>query len=425
MRRDTKQVIVYFIMLSFLLPYDFVSNSLNNIIGTIFNEYFFAGFPLYVFLPFSFKYKRSRGGLDKLQRLVLIFTITILFFTNILPGLSKLIGLGGYNIRLAYLFNFINGIIISYYFMIIKPEISFIKKILKYIIFFGFILSITGIIQYFLKISIIPNFNPDSFDRLFIFIFISPVDCLPFLLVPFVFSCVFLLKNEKFDLKLFIAFITIWIAILLTWSRWGVAISFIVFLFIILTLVKNKANFILIAITIGVLIILLLNNLNSQISSRGQGDRLNSNSNLIVRVYLWGLGLSAIYESPIWGYGFGDHSDEMFIGEAKFFFLDETSKFNMTNVNHQSVHQFLIDYCLSLGVLFLIPLFIMLFSTLKYTIRSHSKKKYLFYEVELSIFYATLAIIIFGMQNQIGPFYFFFIFFSIVNLLSKLKLELT
>jgi len=156
MRRDTKQVIVYFIMLSFLLPYDFVSNSLNNIIGTIFNEYFFAGFPLYVFLPFSFKYKRSRGGLDKLQRLVLIFTITILFFTNILPGLSKLIGLGGYNIRLAYLFNFINGIIISYYFMIIKPEISFIKKILKYIIFFGFILSITGIIQYFLKISIIP-----------------------------------------------------------------------------------------------------------------------------------------------------------------------------------------------------------------------------------------------------------------------------
>ena len=145
------------------------------------------------------------------------------------------------------------------------------------------------------------------------------------------------------------------------------------------------------------------------IESNEQNERLTSSGNLYVRVYLWGLAATAIYDNPF-GYGFGNSTEAMFNKESDFFFLEENSFNSVDTFSQQSVHQFFLDYMMSLGAFFGIILLFLFRTLFKESIKvikiAPVEIKYFYISIEL----ITIALFIFYIQNIGLQMFYLFLF---------------
>ena len=410
MNSDLPKAIIFYLILSFLIPLDFLTLSTGSGIGLILNEYFFAGIPLYFTLPGILLNKKYRSNYTKSQKIIFYSTIILLTLTNIIPGILNLIGFGGYRIRLIFLFNFLNALIVFYYLSIITINGKFIKLVSNYLIVLGFITSILGLFQYFFNISIIPNVENADFSRLNLINMNNAVDSCPYLLVPFIIALSKLVYSKKLSYKLLFVNFIIFSAILFTFSRWAL---FTFFIIILLTVWKNRRRVVkkififtfLLALISPVLITIGQNALQS----KEQNERLTSAGNLYVRVYLWGLAATAIYDNPF-GYGFGNSTEAMFNKESDFFFLEENSFNSVDTFSQQSVHQFFLDYMMSLGAFFGIILLFLFRTLFKESIKvikiAPVEVKYFYISIKL----ITIALFIFYLQNVGSQMFYLFLF---------------
>ena len=94
--------------------------------------------------------------------------------------------------------NFVNSLILFYCFTKVKLNKDYIKTFYFVIVNLGFIFSLVAIIQYFFKVSLVPNFTDDVFNysRLFLFNSVNSNACIPFLLFPF---SLVMVKISKFS----------------------------------------------------------------------------------------------------------------------------------------------------------------------------------------------------------------------------------
>ena len=410
MNSDLPKAIIFYLILSFLIPLDFLTLSTGSGIGLIFNEHFFAGIPLYFTLPGILLNKKYRSNYTKSQKIIFYSTIILLTLTNIIPGLLNLIGIGGYRIRLIFLFNFLNALIVFYYLSILHIDTKLIKVVSNYLIYLGLITSVFGIFQYVFKIPIIPNIEYTDFSRLNLINMNNAVDSCPYLLVPFIIALSRLVYSKKLSYKLLFVTFIIFSAILFTFSRWAL---FTVFIIILLLVWKNRRRFLKKIFVITFLLVLIspiiINISQNALQSKEQNERLTSSGNLYVRVYLWGLAATAIYDNP-YGYGFGNSVEAMYNKESEFELLDENSSNSVDTFSQQSVHQFFLDYMMSLGAFFGIIL-LFFFKTL-YT---KSTKVIKIAPVEVKYFYIsikliTIALFIFYIQNVGSQMFYLFLF---------------
>jgi hypothetical protein len=417
------KALIFYLILTFLIPLDFLTLSTKSEVGLIINEYFFAGIPLYFCLPFILRSKKYRSDYIRSQKFILYPTIILLFLTNIIPGLLSLIGLGGYSIRLIFVFNFVNALIVFYFMSRLPIKAKLIKDFSSCLITLGFVISLLGICQYFFHVSIIPNIEYVDFSRLSILNMNNAVDSFPYLLVPFIIAFARLIYSKAFSYKLLFANLIMFAAMVLTFSRWGL---FVVMTLIIITLWDNRKKFMKIAfvtlISLSCLSPILISIGQNALDSKEQGERLSSAGNLYVRVYLWGLAATAIYDNP-YGYGFGNSTEAMFSKESEFFLLKENSFNSVDTFQRQSVHQFFLDYMMSLGALFGLILLLLFGTLLRESIAvtkiAPGEIRYFYIAIKL----ITIALFIFYIQN-IGPqiFYLFlFLGFFRNNLFYKLR----
>ena len=427
MNSDLPQAIIFYLILSYLIPFDFLTLSTGSGVGLVFNEYFFAGIPLYFTLPGVILRKNHKRGYTRSQKIIFYSTITLLVISNIIPGILSLIGIGGYRIRLIFLFNFLNALILFYLLSRVQIDSRLIKNVANCVIYLGVIASVFGIFQYVLKVPIIPNIGNTDFSRLNLLNMNNAVDSCPYLLVPFIMALSKLVHSKNWSNKLLVATIIIFAAILLTFSRWGL---FTVSIVILLTIWKNRRWFVkrifVVALLSSIFVPIVIAVGQDAIQSKEQNERLTSAGNLYVRVYLWGLAATAINDNP-WGYGFGNSTDAMFSKESEFQLLEENAYNSVDTFQEQSVHQFFLDYMMSLGALFGI---ILLFFFV--TLYRESVKVSKIVPVEFSYFYiaiklSTIALFIFYLQNVGSQMFYLFLFlgFFTKNYYSKNAFELS
>ena len=404
------KAVIFYLILSFLIPLDFLTLSTKSEIGLLLNEYFFAGLPLYFSLPGILLNKKYKSNYTKSQKIIFYTTIILLTLTNIIPGSLNLIGLGGYSIRLIFLFNFFNALIVFYYLSILPITGKLIKLVSNYLILLGLITSIFGLFQYFFNVPIIPNIEYVDFSRLSIINMNNAVDSFPYLLVPFIVGFSRLIYSKLFSYKLLLINIIMFMALMLTFSRWGVLVIFIIFS---ITIWQNRKKFLkiilVLMITSTIFLPVLINVAQNAIDSKEQSERLTSSNNLYVRVYLWGLAATAIYENP-YGFGFGNSTQAMFNNESEFNFLEENNTNSVETFQKQSVHQFFLDYMMSLGAFFGIILLFLFRTLFKKSIKvikiAPVEIKYFYISIKL----ITIALFIFYIQN-IGPQMFYLFLF--------------
>lgn len=402
------KAVIFYLILTYFIPLNFLNGSTGSPLGLIFNEYFFAGIPLYLCLPGLLFGKELKSNRTKIQKFILYSTIIILAMTNIIPGILHLFDLGGYRIRLIYLFNFINGLIVFYFISALRINRKLITVVSDCLIFCGLISALLGIFQYLFKIPIIPNTHYIDLSRLNTLNMDNAVDCSPYLFVPFIIAITKLFHSRRASKGFAFVCLIIFVAVFLTFSR---AAIFSVVIAILLTLWSNRKRFaktaffvLMILVSLSPIVFVIAQEAKR---SEIQMERLTSSNNLSVRVYLWGLGLTAIYDNPV-GYGLGNSVDAMFNRESEFRFLEENSTHDYRTFKRQSVHQFFLDYMMGLGVSFGIIL-VLIFLTLY----KESKKAVTLIALDVRYFYIsiniiTIALFIFYLQN-VGPqsFYLF------------------
>jgi len=238
----------------------------------------------------------------------------------------------------------------------------------------------------------------------------NAVDSFPYLLVPFIVGFSRLIYSKLFSYKLLLINIIMFMALMLTFSRWGVLVIFIIFS---ITIWQNRKKFLkiilVLMITSTIFLPVLINVAQNAIDSKEQSERLTSSNNLYVRVYLWGLAATAIYENP-YGFGFGNSTQAMFNNESEFNFLEENNTNSVETFQKQSVHQFFLDYMMSLGAFFGIILLFLFRTLFKKSIKvikiAPVEIKYFYISIKL----ITIALFIFYIQN-IGPQMFYLFLF--------------
>ena len=285
-------------------------------------------------------------------------------------------------------------------------------------IFLGFITSVISICQIFFEFTLIPNSKFTDFSRLSLININNAVDSIPFLLVPFIMSLSRIVYLRKFTFDQILVCLTIFFAILLTYSRWGV---FCIFIMVILFLWHNRKSFATIVFVLTMSLVLLapivFNLVSTAVKSNSQKDRLLSSDNIYVRVYLWGLGLSAISNEPILGYGFGNSTDAMFTNESKFDLFELGLSNSVETFQIQSVHQFYLDYLMSLGIFFFFPLSFMFYLIIKESLII-SRTKYLDLDVKafyIAIYLSTIGLFIFFLQNVGSEMFYLYGFLAFLN----------
>ena len=406
---DLHRATYFFIILSLLLPYSFVSFSGYDF-GKYFNEYFFAGIPLYLFLP---KYLLTTSSLmSNTHKFVIAFLFLLFTITNIIPGLLSALGLGGGNVRLILIFNYLNALLLMLYLSKIEINKKFIFEFSHLMISLGTILSVIGIFQYVSNVSVVPNYKPQSYDlsRLFVLSSINSVACFPALIVPYSFaiSKVSFQKRSSFTI---VSLLIIGIAIFLTWSRLAWVILFFVSAYTLF--IKKKYA---LTIFLSVILIPILFSLFSYgIEERNQADRVKSFGSLYTRFYLWELGITAIFEKPWFGYGFGNQVNAMFAQESSYPLFTTGDMFSVTTFQQQSVHQYFIDNMLAQGILFAPVMIFILVRIIKYSLNYSRGPNKLYNGFYFAILCATSALIIFWIQNVGIQTFYIFGFFGLVR----------
>lgn len=410
LNQNIKKAIIFYLILSFFTPLSFIALSTKSEIGLIFNEYFFAGLPLYLSLPFILLNKKYKSNYTKSQKIIFYSTIILLFISNIIPGFLNLVGFGGYSIRLVFLFNFFNALVIFYYLSLLPLNRKLINLVSNYLVLLGLVTSIFGLFQYFFNVAIIPKIEYTDFSRLSLINMNNAVDSFPYLLVPFIIAFSKLIYSKLFSYKLLFINIILFMSMILTFSRWGVLVVFIIFF---ITIWDNRRKFLkvflVLTLTASIFLPVLITIAQNAVNSKEQSERLTNANNLYVRVYLWGLAATAIKDNPF-GYGLGNSTKAMFNKESEFNLLEENENNSHKTFHKQSVHQFFLDYMLSLGVFFGLTL-LFLFTTLyKESIKAINISPFDIKYFYISIKLITIALFIFYIQN-IGPQIFFLFLF--------------
>jgi len=409
LNNDTEKSILYFFILSFTLPYGFINSSLGFEIGNYINEYVIAGIPLY-FILFNHFRSFSLNNFTKTQKIVFLSLFIIFLSSSFLPGILKLTGVGGYRVRVIQIFNYLNAFILFYIFTRVNLSTSFRYRFKNLIIYLGVFLSLFGLIQWGFKISLVPFYNDEFFnyERLFLLNSVNPNACIPFLIVPlgFVLSSIF--YDKLYSLKNLFFIIIILLAIFLTYTRISYISIFIIFLVIINKLYRSKILkfiFILFFVFISIIASTQIFNSNSNFVSTGSSS---------TRVYLWSLGLTALYESPFNGYGLGNQSNAIFENETIFNFLEINDTNSVDTFTKQSVHQYFIDGLLSFGIFYSIPFFLLFtnfFNKINFLINKNNSRSSFYFSVKLSV----IGLFIFCLINVMSQHYLFLGFFGLLN----------
>ena len=342
---DTEKSILYFFILSFTLPYGFINASIGFELGNYVNEYVISGIPLY-FISLNHIRSFTLSNFTKVQKIVFVSFIIIFLYSTFLPGLFKLLGIGGYRVRVIYVFNYINAFILFYLFTRLSLSSSFIIRFKSLIIYLGVFLSFIGLVQWGFKISLVPNYVDEFFNykRLFLLNSVNSNACIPFLLLPLSFNLSSIFLEKLYSFKNFFILTVLLSSIFLTYTRISYVAIFMMFFFILNKLYISKffKLTVLISFTfITIIISSIIINSNSKFLSTGSST---------TRVYLWTLALTAIYENPLTGYGLGNQADAIFENETIFKFLDINDTNSVKTFNKQSVHQYFLDGMLSFGI---------------------------------------------------------------------------
>lgn len=409
LNKDTEKSILYFFILSFTLPHGFITNTLGFNIGNYINEYVIAGIPLY-FILFKYYKSLSLKNFTKAQKIVFISFTLIFIYTTFLPGLLKLVGIGGYRVRIIQVFNYLNAFILFYLFTRISLSNYFIIKFKNLIIYLGVFLSVLGLIQFLFKISLVPFHTDEYFNytRVFLLNSVNPNACIPFLLVPlsFIFSSIF--YDKAYSFKNFLFLIIILLTIFLTYTRISYVAVFIMAFFVMNVLYSSRILTLIIVLVFSFFIYILASVVyesNSKMQSTGSST---------TRVYLWSLALTAIYENPINGYGLGNQSNAMFKNDTIFNFLDVNKVNSVDTFNKQSVHQYFLDGLLSFGIFYSIPfflLFINFFKKISLMINKKNSKSSFYFSIKLSV----IGLFIFCLINVMQQHYLFLGFYGLLN----------
>jgi hypothetical protein len=409
-----------FFIFSFSLPYDFVYLTTGSNLGLIFNHYFFAGIPIYLGVTKLIINNKLLQFISRTQKIIFFFLVIIFMITNILPGLGSLLGVGGYTVRTAFVFNYLNGLIV--FIIITSTQVNKISimTLFKSCSNVGLILAILAIIQFLSKISTfvyLDNLNPD-YSRLFVYPLVDSIDGIMFLILPLFYWQEFYRVKLK-DIVALISYLFLFFSLLLSFSRWAL-FSYIVTMTIFTVLSnKNILNSLLRIVNFFAIILIILFLLFRTGLMDDQLSRLNTNDNLLVRGYLWGLGLSAIEKSPVLGYGIGNSTNAMFLSESNYNLLnEENSTKSVETFNQMGVHQFLIDSALSQGIfLSLILIFVSLY--ILFTLIPILKAKD---QLVAIIFTTFLFLMIFWAQNNGSQYFLIFFIWGVVATLKHQKI---
>tara|TARA_B100000886_G_C20417222_1_gene489785 strand:- start:65 stop:1411 length:1347 start_codon:yes stop_codon:yes gene_type:complete len=402
---DLKKSILFFIILSYSLPYNFISFSGFVTVGNYINEYLVAGLPLYFILPryFSFSLKK----LNFLHKIILFTIITLFLISSFIPGFLNFLSLGGYSVRLIFVFNFLNAIILFYLISMLKVDLRFIKSLSYIIINLGVLLSILGIIQYLGKFSIVPNFEDEFFNysRLFLFNNINSNSCTIFLLTSLSFLSTKFFLNDEYSFINIIKILILMLAIYLTFTRLAYIIIFIIFVCLFYIRFKSKINFLFFVVIITIPIVFIGYKLFMSY------DSFQSVGSSYTRLYLWALGITSFLENPLIGYGLGNQVESMFINES-IFNLDLFESNSVETFFKQTVHQYLIDGLLAFGIFFIVPYFLIFYRVFFF-------KEYI-YTNNFMIFFVSLKLTIlcfylYGLINVIQQHFILFGFFGFYN----------
>ena len=409
LNKNTEKALLYFFILSFTLPHGFILRTLGFNIGNYINEYFVAGIPLY-FAFLNYFRDLSLKHITKEQKFVFVCFIILFVNSTFLPGLFKLIGIGGYRVRLVQVFNYLNAFLLFFLFTKIRLSIDFIRRLKNMFIYLGVFLSFLGILQYLFKISLVPLYTDEyfSYSRLFLLNSVNSNACIPFLLVPLSFIMVTIFYNRTYSFRNFFILLILLVAIYLTHTRIAYIATLAMSLYVINKLYRSRIiNYAIILVFSCFIYVIGSVIYTGNVEMRSTGSSMT-------RFYLWGLGLTAIYESPLRGYGLGNQAEAMFQNESEFNFLDG-NKFNSVDTfSKQSVHQYFLDGMLSFGVLYAVPFFLMFinfFRKLNIVINRRDLKSSFYFSIKLSI----VGLLVFSLINVMQQHYFFLGLYGLMN----------
>jgi hypothetical protein len=412
---DKFTALSFFFIYMYLLPFGMHDMVLEYSWGGLVGNSMIASLPMYFML---LKFKES----DKMERtLKLIFSLFVLSFilSTLIPGLKSMLGLGG-NIRLSTAVDFINYLLVSvfaYYAINSKMRIN---EFLDLIIKLGLICAVLGLLQYTLKFYFFKNtYAYKYFERLTIVPHVDPVDMFPFFIVPFCFAFTKLLTKQFGQIKLpLISFIVLSSAALFSFARWGLFCLFVAVIFNLLLNKRYKLVFVIISITV-IMFTLSTDTILLSYVPQHQQERLSSDTNFLLRVNLWGMGLTALSKNLLFGVGLSQGAYAAFAEQNEFSFvaLPEYA-FNYETV--QSIHSFFIDWVLCMGVIVLPAILMLYYFTIK-----NFKKVLSTLKEGIEVSYAKAAVValitltLFWTQNSGDTFYWLFLFLSTSYTLTK------
>ena len=130
---------------------------------------------------------------------------------------------------------------------------------------------------------------------------------------------------------------------------------------------------------------------------------------------MWSLGLTAIQDSPILGYGIGNQTEAMFNKETEFFFAEINETNSVQTFQQQTVHQYLLDGILAHGIFFIIPYILTFICIMRFKIND------LHNEIYFSSFFSSIKVFIlsFFIFMTINVSQQHYLYFSLLGFFKK------
>ena len=408
-----------FFGLLYLLPY-----SLNQIVlgynwGSYLDNNFLAGVPLYVTLPLYFN---KRSPLNKKLRIILALFLVAFLVSTVVPGFLSLVGLGGYKVRFSLTLTYFNSFLVGVLAYTVFTSEKNIARFTDLIMLLGIIVAVGGFLQlifgpfFYSPVGLPPN-------RLITIPRTNAVALYPLFIVPFAFALNQL--SSRYFRKKALAHLTVsilFVASILTWSRWGNFVLLIMILSYLIITKKSRKFFVILAIVTIAVSYIISEDLFLQIVPGQQVERFSTMTNLYTRITLWGMGLSLLIDVWLFGIGVGNTVKLLFTYSPHPIMSDYYQVgFDFSIM--QSVHQFFLDWFINQGITAMLGL-----AGLYYYIIKHFRylEKYFNNDVirrfSRSIFLALLGLSLYWMQNSGDGYYFLFLFLGSSFAIRKLAL---
>jgi len=401
-RNDRKTPLVLFFILVYLLPFDLLSGVVKLSFGSKLDNYFVWGLPLYICFPIYFM---DMFKVNKQLRLILLFFFVVFFVSTIFLGLTSIF-INTNKVQLAASINYFNGFLLAILAYRVFAEEKDFLGISFVLIELGFLIAISGIIQYVFKFYFFESWyakeNYGDFSRLITISYPDPVDLIPFFIVPIAFGFNYIFSDFSRNKPLVFFYVVVMLfALILTWARWGYLCIGLILIMSILLNKKITSLFNPIIIIIVLMVLVVYYYLPNFVSAE-QYKRLEKNDTLIYRFYLWSMGLKALKEHFFLGVGLGNSSKVAFENRPDtYLFGSENYQGNVFKGSIQSLHQFYLDWVLSMGMFIILGLIMLYFSFIRnarYVLRHARNPQYTYIINSASCIVAGLSL--FWVQNS-------------------------